>query len=113
MNNAENNDIEFWLNGKKKSFKEIKKPNHNTDNKINFIKRVLKNKKMEAYYVDVTIPKIRNCGYKIIKSIIPQAQQMYFIHKLPLISFRRMEEIKNIKCIEVDNGINDFPHPFL
>ena len=75
----------FWLNSK--NLIEIRDLEYKSENKNKFeeIIKLIKAKKMDIIYIDISSKKFRKYGYKIVKVIIPQMQPLYLYY--PQIDF--------------------------
>lgn len=111
--------IEFIFSGKKKLLTEdsFKKQTLSSFEKIKTVIKILKNKNILAYGIDVTIPKVKEEGIYVVKAILPKLQPLYLDEGL---KYTFGERLFNVP---VDLGyyekplkkedLNNIPHPFL
>ena len=72
---------------------------------------------MDAYFVDITLPKFRKLGYYVVKVIIPQLTPFYLNEEVPYFGGTRLYQVpKTIglqKDVTTEDSLNLIPHPFL
>lgn len=112
-------NLDFWLNAKfntipyklhqlsKSSYKE----------KVEELIKILGAKGYDVVCVDITAPKVRNYGIKVVKMIIPGLQPLHLDEKYPYLTFERMYSAPiNMGIFSKRrslNELNNVPHPFL
>jgi len=108
--------LDFWLKNN-----NVKKINKNSlkqfKNEYQFTTKLLKDKKIEAIYIDITNKKIKKYNFVVVKVIIPQLQPLYLDERYPYLKNKRLYEVpvemgvfKKAKTI---SQLNKIPHPFL
>lgn len=108
--------LNFWLKSKK--FKKINIKYF--DRKKNILTRIinmLKEKKMEPLYVDITDKNTRKYGFTVLKVIIPQLHPLYLDERYPYLGGNRLFDtpvkMGVLKKARLRNHLNKIPHPFL
>lgn len=81
----------------------------NYGQKLLLIKKILNNKKLEAYYKEVTHPCLKNKNIYVVKTLIPALQPHFIDDEFPYHGGKRLEQLKT----KYGDKINLFPHPFL
>lgn len=111
--------LDFWLNsiGNKKITIHKEKLFKN-DERGNFlkVKEILKNNRMDAYYVDTTIPEVSELGFYVVKVVIPELQPLYLDEEYPYLGGKRLHQVPIKLGYRKENqkiNLNRFPHPFL
>lgn len=111
--------LNFWLNSenhKKSVIYKEKSLINETQHYLIKIKKILKNKNLDAYYTDITTPEVSKLGLFVVKVIIPELQPLYLDEKFPYLGGKRLNEVpRKLGCMTHRRGpkLNDFPHPFL
>lgn len=104
--------LNFWLensNCKNIKLEKFKK----TENDFLKIKKKLKDKKIDTFYVDITDEKIKKYGFTVAKVIIPKLQPLYLDERYPLHA-KRLYKFQQKEIIKKPlNSLNKIPHPFL
>ncbi len=77
----------------------------------------MKDKNIEAVYVDITDKEIRKYGFVVVKVVIPQLQPLYLDERYAYLEEKRLRDapIKMglLKYSKTKNKFNKIPHPFL
>lgn len=108
--------LDFWLKNnkvKKINIKTFKYSGKELENTI----KLLKDKKIEAIYVDITDKKIKKYNFVVVKVIIPQLQPLYLDEKYPYLEGVRLYDapvkMGVLKTPKIKSQLNKIPHPFL
>lgn len=111
-------DLDFFLNSKNTiQIDEFIKKSDATATDFDGLIQMLKLKKLEAVFVDVTRPEVKRKGFVVVKVIIPQLQPLYLYENFKYLGGSRLYKIpkilgyKNTPKREAD--LNSKPHPFL
>jgi len=96
------NDLNF-LQGDQISFSKGKKEKSSVKN----LTALLRSKNIGFYAVDITTPQIRNAGFNVVKTVLPELHPLFLYEDYPCLYSKRLEE--NLKGRE----INLDPHPFM
>lgn len=109
-------ELDFWL--KNKNIKKFADDELNsTENKLNRTITLLEKNKMETIYVEITHKTIKENGFWVVRTIIPQLHPLYLDEQYPYFGGRRLYEtpikMKYFKKIKRENQLNNTPHPFL
>lgn len=79
--------------------------------------RVLKRKKIEVMFVDVTTTEIRKKGFVVVKVIIPQLQPLYLCENFRYLGGQRLYRVPRLlgysNTPKNETDLNSKPHPFL
>lgn len=108
--------LDFWI--KNKTLKKINiKGRGHSDNKLEKIVKLLKEKKVDIIYVDITDKEIKKYGFVVVKVIIPQLQPLYLDERYPYLGGDRLYNTPvKMRLLEKPNRqsqLNKVPHPFL
>jgi ribosomal protein S12 methylthiotransferase accessory factor len=113
--------INFFTSGSKikidldteKNFYDIaKETEKNTNNKLNILLKNLKNKKLEACYVEVSDYRIKKMGLRSVQVVIPELQPLYLSENLPYQGVKRLKSIPSKLGYQPAEELNQEPHPF-
>lgn len=78
---------------------------------------MLKEKDIEAVYVDITHPKIKKHGIVVVKVFIPKLQPLYLDECYPYLGGNRLYDVPvQLGFLKVPNQefqLNKIAHPFL
>jgi len=66
---------------------------------------------LEAYYVDLTLPQVRDLGLYVVKVLIPQAQPIDFGWSTNHWGGKRLKTLPQVLAY-ISPGLNPYPHPF-
>ena len=108
--------LDFWLNNKNKTgIKEI-----TTKINVFYLQKavsVLKEKKIDIYYVNLTDKLFKKTGFTIVKVIIPELQPLYLSEDYRYFGKRRLYQAPvNMEVLQkpkTELELNKIPHPFL
>ncbi len=77
--------------------------------------RVLKDKKYDVVYKDITLPKFKKLDYFVVKVLIPQMQPFYLDERYKLLGGERLYSVPEYFGYnkKKESELNNFPHPFL
>ena len=108
--------LDFWLENKNiKKFANDELSS--VENKLKKTMTLLEKNKMETIYIDITHKTMKENGFWIVKTIIPQLHPLYLDEQYPYFGGRRLYEVpvkmKFFKKIKRENQLNNIPHPFL
>lgn len=110
------NHLDFWLkseNSKSISKQELKLESQDLERVIS----LLSEREMEILYVDITDPKIRKYGFRVVRVIIPQLQPVYLDERYPYLGKKRLYGVPVkmgfIQSPKKISQLNKIPHPFL
>lgn len=108
--------LNFWLtskNLKKINLKKQKYLNNNLERAI----FLLKEKGMEAIYIDITDDKVREYGFVVVKLIIPELHPLYLDEREAYLSGERLYKtpvkMGLLQTPKTESQLNKIPHPFL
>jgi len=108
--------LNFWLKGKNFRKIEIKNPKYSQSN-LRKATKLLKDRKIEVIYVDITDKKVKKYGFAVVKVIIPQLQPLYLDERYPYLGgtrlFQAPVKMKVLKKANTESHLNKIPHPFL
>lgn len=79
---------------------------------LNNVYQLLKKRKIEIYYTDISLPNFKKLGFIVYKVIIPNLQPLYFKESSPLINVNRLKSVADYFGKKY-TGPNTIPHPFL
>lgn len=102
-------DINFMINSN--NLVNINNLRINTKNKLNYLLKILKNKKYDVFLKDLTLYKIKKEGFYVTKVIIPQLHPLYLFEDFKYLYSERMEEIP--KILGFKSKLNKDIHPFV
>lgn len=111
--------LDFWLNADSDKTSVIHKEKfliNETQHYLKKIKRILRNKNIEAFYVDITTPKVSKLGFFAVKVVIPKLQPLYLDEKFPYLGGERLHEVPpkfGYLTQRQNQKLNNLPHPFL
>lgn len=111
--------LDFWLDSiNHKKITIHKEESLKSDGKTDFlkVKKILQNKKVDAYYVDIAISEVARLGLYVVKVVIPELQPLYLDEELPYLGGKRLYEVPRrlgYTARKQNSRLNDFPHPFL
>ena len=111
--------LDFWLDSTSRGKVTIHKDaSLISDGKVDFLKvqKILQNKKLNTYYVDVVTHHVAMLGLYVVKVIIPELQPLYLDEEFPYLGGKRLDEVpRKLGYMTQRRGLrlNDFPHPFL
>lgn len=111
--------LDFWLDSTNHKKVTIRKEVFlKSDGKADLlkVKKILQNKNMNAYYVDITTPEVIELGFYVVKVIIPELQPLYLDEEFPYLGGKRLDKVpRKLGHMTQRRGLklNDFPHPFL
>ncbi|MDU5508184.1 YcaO-like family protein [Finegoldia magna] len=80
----------------------------NDKDKLNYIKELFRKMNRSIYAVDVTKKEIKNLGFRVVKSIISDYNDLEVSHSCRLTNNKRLLKYKE----DYKKQINDEPHPF-
>ncbi len=109
-------NLNFWLKSK-----NVKKINIKySDHEESILKKtinILKKRKLESVYVDITDDKAKKYGFTVLKAIIPQLHPLYLDERCPYLDGDRLYktpvEMGFLQKAKTRNHLNKIPHPFL
>ena len=104
-----------WITAKEtKSIDFSDFPKRNDIDEINYILNILKEKKYNVLFKDITTPDIRQLGYFSIKIFIPQLIQLAGAYPFYFSGGKRLFEVPKIMGYESKDyhQLNKYPHPF-
>lgn len=108
--------LNFWIhnnNIKKINIKKISIPVDKLGEALSLLKR----KKMEVAYVDITDKKIKAYGFVVVKIIIPQLHPLYLDERYPYLGGERLYNapvsMEILQSPKKESELNKIPHPFL
>ena len=104
-----------WITAKEtKSIDFSEMPKRNDIDEINYILNILKEKKYNVLFKDITTPDIRQLGYFSIKIFIPQLIQLAGAYPFYFSGGKRLFEVPKIMGYESKDyhQLNKYPHPF-
>lgn len=111
-------DIAFLLKQKPSKLKKYIFGKSSSEKKL--LKDVLQKlwkSNMDAYFVDITLPKFRRLGYCLVKVIIPQTTPFYLNEQVPYLGGDRLYKVPKIIGLAshatTEESLNPIPHPFL
>jgi ribosomal protein S12 methylthiotransferase accessory factor len=80
--------------------------------KLDTLKKYLRDKKYEAVYVELTDPDIRKIGFRSVQVVIPELQPMHLDESIPYFGGKRLKEIPQKFGYKPAEELNIVPHPF-
>ncbi|MDO8647347.1 MAG: YcaO-like family protein [Candidatus Diapherotrites archaeon] len=101
-------NIDFLIYAKK-SVKLSKMNDLSTqeNSKLALAAKMLKQKNIESYLIDITLPAVKNAGFHVVRTIAPELHPMHLNENNPYHYSKRLEELlKGWK-------VNEIPAPFL
>jgi ribosomal protein S12 methylthiotransferase accessory factor len=111
--------LNFLLENKSaKSINKIFDQSSDSDLKnFNTVLKILNNHDLEVVFTDITIPRINEIGFKVVKVIIPQLQPLYLNEQFKYLGGERLYKVPKIlgytKDETKEDDLNHIPHPFL
>lgn len=77
--------------------------------------QILKDKKYDVVYKDITLPKFKKLDYFVVKVLIPQMQPFYLDEGSKLLGGERLYSVPEYFGYKKkkESELNSFPHPFL
>jgi ribosomal protein S12 methylthiotransferase accessory factor len=77
--------------------------------------QILKDKKYDVVYKDISLPKLGEVDYHVVKVLIPQMQPFYLDERYKLLGGERLYSVPRYfgYTTKKEAELNDFPHPFL
>ena len=84
-----------------------------TVEKLKSVLYLLKEKKYDVYFVEVTPKKIRKDNIRVVKVIIPQLQPLYLDEDFPYLGGSRIKTVPKIIGFSNKKIFYNIPHPFL
>lgn len=108
--------LDFWI--KNKTLKKINiQGGGRSNNKLEKIVELLKEKETDIIYVDITDKKIKKYGFVVVKVIIPQLHPLYLDERYPYLGGKRLYDTPMKMGIlnrpNTEAKFNKIPHPFL
>jgi len=108
--------IDFWL--KKRTFKKVdSQKSISSDNNLENIVKLFKQKNIEAMYVDITDKKVKKYGFVVVKVIIPQLQPLFLEEEYSCLKEDRLYDAQvkmgYVQKPSKKRQLNRIPHPFL
>lgn len=68
---------------------------------------------LEAFWIDVTTPDVRECGFRVVRTIIPTMQPLDNDHRFRYLGGARLRQVAAARGRDLEReGINPDPHPF-
>ena len=80
--------------------------------KLDLLKKYLREKKYEAIYSELTDPNIRKLGFRSVQVLIPDLQPMHLYESIPYFGGKRLKEIPQKLGYKDAEELNKVPHPF-
>lgn len=96
--------LSFILETDKKQRKIKKYPCKTFEEKVNLLKTLLKKAKCNVYVADITLPDVREEGFRVVKAVIPELQPLWLNERFPYLGVKRLR-----KFVEIEK-INKIPH---
>lgn len=111
-------DLDFFLNSKNIiRVDEFIKTSDATATDFDGLIQMLKHKKLEAVFVDVTRPEVKKKGFVIVKVIMPQLQPLYLYENFKYLGGERLFHVPRTlgykDTPKNEKELNPIPHPFL
>jgi hypothetical protein len=78
---------------------------------LRHLKKILKQKNIDTYYADLTLPIFEEVGYFVYKTLCPALQPLYIAEKNKEVRKERLEAIS--MHVRQEISPNKLPHPFL
>jgi len=108
--------LKFWIENK--NIKEFVPDQLNiAENKLERAITLLEKNKMEIIYVDITHKTIKENGFCVVRTIIPQLHPFYLDERFPYLGGSRIYEVpvkmKFFRKTKRESQLNNTPHPFL
>lgn len=108
--------LDFWLNNN--NLKKIDMKDFGQSyNKLERIIKLLKEKRIDIVYVDITDKNIRKYGFVVVKVVIPQLHPLYLDERHPYLGGERLYvtpvKMGLLQKPNTENQLNKVPHPFL
>ena len=109
--------IKFLLKGKPHFIKNTDVKQKTSEQSLKKILDWLNKMNYHLYVVDITAPRIRNTGIKVLKVIIPELVPLYLNEEYPYLGVKRLYDMPKslniLKKTKNMSSLNKFPHPFL
>ena len=109
--------IQFLLSGNPQFIKNIGVNQKTPEQSLSKILDWLNKMNYHLYVVDITAPRIRNTGIKVLKVIIPELVPLYLNEEYPYLGVKRLYDMPKflniLKRSKNMSSLNKFPHPFL
>ncbi|MEA3378403.1 MAG: YcaO-like family protein [Nanoarchaeota archaeon] len=106
-------DLDFLINAKeKKSIPEKTNKKISVSKKWDIVKNIIKKKGYHLYLKDITTKGVKDCGFNVIKTVIPELHPLFLFEDLKYLYSNRLEEIGKNKGSS-HNYLNKIPHPFV
>lgn len=104
--------LDFWLKNKNIIKIDTKKK---SDNELEKTLKSLIDNGMSIIYKDITPKVIKNAGFFVIRTLIPELQPLYLNEKYKFLGSKRLYEVppKLGFAKQSESGLNKIPHPFL
>ncbi len=104
--------LNFWLKNKNIIRIDTKKK---SDNKLEKTLKSLIDNGMNIIYKDITPKVIKNAGFFVIRTLIPELQPLYLNEKYKFLGSKRLYDVPPKLGFTKKNeaGLNKVPHPFL
>ncbi len=101
-----------FLNSHSKKKILFKKPFKNANEELEYIKKILINKRLATYCIDITPKLFKNSNFKALKVIIPNLQPLFLHEEHRKININRISTVASFFGVEKFK-LNNLPHPFL
>jgi ribosomal protein S12 methylthiotransferase accessory factor len=112
--------IDFLFKGRKKQLgrEELNKyQDFSIKEKLKAVLNFLKEKNIDIYGVDITLPQIKKSGLYVVKVVSPQLQPLYLDERLKCLGGGRLYRVPVILGYRqkplLEEEFNPIPHPFL
>lgn len=80
--------------------------------KLDLLKKYLREKNYEAVYAELTDPDIRKLGFRSVQVVVPELQPMHLYESIPYFGGKRLKEIPQKFGYKPAEELNIVPHPF-
>lgn len=108
--------LDFWLK-QKPCHNEYRGVKQAAGKQLIKLLRVFKKKGYDVIFTDITVPKIKKLGYRVVTVLIPQLQPLSLKEKYPYLGGRRLYDVPGILGLKdekvYESTFHRFPHPFL
>lgn len=80
--------------------------------KIQFLTNIMRKKKYDMVYADITTKEIKKFNLHCVVVVIPQLQPMHLDERIPYFEGKRLREVPTVCGYSPAKELNKIPHPF-
>lgn len=108
-------ELSFWLETEKQV--PVRDTELDRDDALTSFESFLRENGYEAYVADVTTADVEECGFKVVKVVVPQFHPMHLVERYRYLGSERLYEVPVacgfLESPREESSLTSVPHPFL